>query len=260
MTLWKRRRACRARLQRREVPHHLVLKRDSIDFMNDELPAGVVDCVFTDPPYDGMNAHLSYGKARSANTSTYVWYQPLTNDRYPLFLQACKRALKDQAFFFCMLDNFSMLELGPQVGTVFDTKSILIWDKTSIGPGYYFRRQHELIIFATTGKRKMVSKGHADIIPVPRVRGKEKYPTEKPVALVRYCLEAALGAVGDHPTAVVMDPFGGSGSTAEAADELGHNSIYLDVADEALDRVKRRLSARGATVHEKLDSFLAAVQ
>lgn len=227
--------------------------------MDHQLPPGLVDCIFTDPPYDGMNSHLSYGSARSANTSSYVWYEPLTNDRYPLFLDACKRVLKDQSFFFCMLDNFSMLELGPSVGKVFDTKSILVWDKTSIGPGYYFRRQHELIIFATSGKRKMVSKGHADIIPVPRVRGKEKYPTEKPVDLVRYCIEGCLGSAEQHGAAVVMDPFGGSGSTAEAAESLGHNSIYCDVTDDALARAETRLIARGAVIHRDIQSFTAAV-
>lgn len=100
----------------------------------------------------------------------------------------------------------------------------------------------------------MVSKGHADIIKAQRVRGKDKYPTEKPVALVKHCLEACLG-----PGGIVLDPFGGSGSTSMASEELGLHSVYIDVADEALDRASTRIEEAGGTVYKRIDPWLRAV-
>ena len=237
---------------------HLVLKRDAIDFLHTEMPEGIADCFFTDPPYDGLNAHLSYGNARSANTTSYVWYKPLTNERFPELPRAAHRVLRDGGFFFCMFDNYSLLELGPLVGDLFRIRNIIVWDKQSIGPGYYFRRQHEMIVFATKGSARLADPSQGDIVGAKRVRGKEKYPTEKPTELIRSCLLAALG---EGTGKIVVDPFGGSGATSVAAEELGHNSVYVDVESDALDRVQRRLrDMPGATVYTDLESWLEAVE
>lgn len=240
---------------------HLLLRGDSVKLLA-SLPAGLADCIFTDPPYDGMNSHLSYGSARSANTSSYVWYEPLSAERFPVFVEACDHVSAEQSFMFCMFDNYSLLELGPQLDQKhrpkkegFRIKSIVVWDKESIGPGYYFRRQHEMVVFATKGNRKMVSKGHADVARARRVRGKAKYPTEKPVALIVHCLEAALGC---DSGAVVLDPFGGSGSTAEAAARIGADSIHIDISDVAHERCRTRLLGVGARVHTDLAAWQAA--
>jgi len=51
---------------------------------------------------------------------------------------------------------------------------------------------------------------------------KRVHPTQKPVALMRWCLERS------NPTGVVLDPFMGSGSTLVAAKQLGVPAIGIE--------------------------------
>lgn len=64
------------------------------------------------------------------------------------------------------------------------------------------------------------------------------YPTQKPVALLErlirlYCPE------GGH----VLDPFGGCGTTADAAERLGRSWTICDISIHAIDVIDRRMDA-----------------
>jgi site-specific DNA-methyltransferase (adenine-specific) len=61
------------------------------------------------------------------------------------------------------------------------------------------------------------------------------YPNQKPVKLIKRAIEASSN-VGD----VVLDPFGGSGSTAVAAHELGRQFITIDKNIEAIEVMQKR--------------------
>jgi DNA modification methylase len=67
--------------------------------------------------------------------------------------------------------------------------------------------------------------------------GKRSHPTEKPVALLRY-LVALLSAPGD----VILDPFGGSGSTGVAGAQLGRQVVVVERDDEFYLKLVSRLS------------------
>jgi site-specific DNA-methyltransferase (adenine-specific) len=81
------------------------------------------------------------------------------------------------------------------------------------------------------------SAGREDIGPGrPRV-----HPTQKPVALMRWCIGQARVPAGG----LILDPWMGSGSTLVAAQQLGHDCIgieaerrYFDVACERLARLQ----------------------
>lgn len=60
-------------------------------------------------------------------------------------------------------------------------------------------------------------------------------PTAKPVELVRRCLENSSG-VGE----VVLDPFGGSGSTLIAAEQLDRRCFLLELEPRYADVAIRR--------------------
>jgi site-specific DNA-methyltransferase (adenine-specific) len=67
------------------------------------------------------------------------------------------------------------------------------------------------------------------------------YPTDVPAWFIRsHC----------PPGGIVLDPFGGSGTTAEAAEQLGRNSILCDIrpGKGALDTARRRLERPHAIV------------
>jgi site-specific DNA-methyltransferase (adenine-specific) len=68
--------------------------------------------------------------------------------------------------------------------------------------------------------------------------GKEKngYPTQKPLGLLRRMIHASTRE-GD----LVVDPFAGSGTTGEAAAELGRRFLLIDSHPEAISVMKNRL-------------------
>jgi site-specific DNA-methyltransferase (adenine-specific) len=68
--------------------------------------------------------------------------------------------------------------------------------------------------------------------------GKEKtgYATQKPLGILRRIIQAS-----SNPGDWVLDPFGGSGSTAHAAAELGRKFLVMDSHPPALQIMKDRL-------------------
>jgi DNA modification methylase len=62
------------------------------------------------------------------------------------------------------------------------------------------------------------------------------HPTQKPLALMRWCLSFAPEAV------TVVDPFMGSGSSLVAAKDLGKRSIGIEQDERTCERAARRCS------------------
>ena len=63
------------------------------------------------------------------------------------------------------------------------------------------------------------------------------HPTVKPIALMRYLVKMITPKGG-----IVLDPFGGSGTTAHAAIEEGRRYISFDLRQNQCELTRRRLS------------------
>lgn len=77
-----------------------------------------------------------------------------------------------------------------------------------------------------------------DVAPLRHVAVSERtgFPTQKPRALLERIIECAT-----EPGALVVDGFGGSGTTAEAAHATGRRSITCDVGPVAIATARARL-------------------
>ena len=62
------------------------------------------------------------------------------------------------------------------------------------------------------------------------------YPTQKPVALMERVIEAST-----NPGGIVLDPFGGCGTAAHAAQKTGRQWTAIDITYLAINLIKRRL-------------------
>lgn len=68
-------------------------------------------------------------------------------------------------------------------------------------------------------------------------RGQHYHPTQKPTAIMRWCIEMA----GGDPNAVILDPFMGSGTTLRAAKDLGRRAIGIEVEERYCEIAAKRL-------------------
>jgi site-specific DNA-methyltransferase (adenine-specific) len=213
---------------------YVIQLSDCIAYLK-SLPSESVNCVITDPAYSGMNQHLKLGRGRIVGNyqgdANEKWFAEFADDPdgYREFLKECFRVMKPSSHIYIMFDSYSLLTLGPVVREVFDVKNLIVWDKVNIGMGHYFRRQHETILFASKGKKKISRRDLSDVWSVKRLY-RAQYPTQKPVEVFAKML---LGSV--EPGMVVCDPFVGSGSSAIAALAAGCVFWGSDVSERAVE-------------------------
>lgn len=78
-----------------------------------------------------------------------------------------------------------------------------------------------------------------NIVDIKKPRGKESikgHQTQKPVALMRWLIELAT-----QPGEIVLDCFGGTGTTGEAALQAGRNVVLIEREDEYISIIEERL-------------------
>ena len=120
-------------------------------------------------------------------------------------------------------------------------RGVVVWIKSSARPAAdRFSAASEFIITATKGRHPYT---HADATytagwikaasPKDRV-----HITQKPVAVMRHLMRPL------KPDSLILDPFAGSGTTLEAAKELGHRCIGIDVSTEWADYAEQRTAQR----------------
>ncbi len=223
------------------VPTFQLAQEDAVQWL-----AGLGDrsasLLITDPPYESLEKHRAIGtttRLKVSKASSNPWFQVFPNHRFEELFAEAYRVLDKHAHFYLFCDPETAFIAKPIAESAgFKFWKPLIWDKRAIGMGYHYRARYEFILFFEKGKRRLVDLGVPDILEVKRIRG--GYPTEKPVALSEV-LVGQSSASGD----IVVDPFMGSGSSGVAALRQGRRFLGNDIATEAVDLARRRLSDAG---------------
>ena len=158
-------------------------------------------------------AHLAF-KLLAPNTHAYFWFDIKAHAKVLKILQ-------DAGF---TVDPIPLLWVKPGPGQVNHPDSR--W-----GSGY------EACFFCRKGNRALLKQGQSNILsydPVPPA--KKIHPTEKPTALLRQLIETSTA-----PSETVVDLFGGSGSTAEAAIQTGRNFLLCEKDPSYHEGILQRL-------------------
>lgn len=208
------------------------------------------DICFTDPPYNVPNAGHVTGRddvrefAMAAGEMSF--------DQFVQFLgNICKHIASfcsAGAVVYICIDWRHLQELrlaaDPQFG---EPRNLIVWVKTNAGMGTFYRSQHELILVCSvpggtnTNNFGLGGKGRyrTNVWRYPgcnsfghgRDRALAMHPTVKPVAMVADALMDC-----SNRSDIVLDPFGGSGTTMIAAERTGRRArlieldpIYCDV-------------------------------
>ena len=208
------------------------------------MPTESVDCIATDPPWTALDKHRAVGT--TTRLTTRSWFETRDIDRE--LLAQMSRVLKKGRHMYIFHPALNedtiktMAKLSKwveEVGLTF--KKALVWDKQSMGMGYTYRYQHELVCFLAKGKaRKLNNLGISDVLPYKRVGKKNQvHDCQKPVELLNLLIKQSTDK-GE----LVADFFAGSGSTGEACKELGRSYVLVDISLEWVKHMKKTLRPR----------------
>ena len=252
------------------LPLNKILAGDCIEQML-ALPAGSVDLIFADPPY---NLQLKGDLHRPDNSrvdavddhwdqfSSFAAYDTFTRD----WLAAARRLLKPNGAIWVIGSYHNVFRLGAELQNQgYWILNDVVWRKSNPMPNFRGKRltnAHETLIWAGRDEASKYTfnyealKAMNDGVQmrsdwmIPLCTGHERlkdangdkaHPTQKPEGLLHRILIATT-----NPGDVVLDPFFGTGTTGAVAKMLGRDFIgiereeaYRIAAQDRIDRVRR---------------------
>jgi DNA modification methylase len=229
--------------------------RDSSAFRK-LLDGDIVDLIFTDPPYNVPIDGNVCGKGSIKHREFSFAAGEMTSREFTDFL-ACTlgnaaAVLRDGAIGFVCMDWRHMGELLDAGGQVFtELKNLIVWNKTNGGMGTFYRSKHELIFvfkqgtaehtnnfgLGETGRYRTNVWDYAGISSLGPARGEQLslHPTVKPVALIADAMRDC-----SKRGEIILDCFGGSGSTLIAADKTGRRARLIEYDEIYCDTIIKR--------------------
>jgi DNA modification methylase len=214
------------------------------------------DLVFTDPPYnvaiDGNVCGLGSVKHREFAFASGEMNQAQFTTFLAETLGNIARVMRDGAIAYVCMDWRHMGELlaaGEQCFT--ELKNLVVWNKTNGGMGAFYRSKHELVFvfkqgtaahtnsfgLGETGRYRTNVWDYAGISSIGASRSDElaMHPTVKPVALIADAIRDC-----SRRGEIVLDGFGGSGSTLIAAEKTGRSARLVEYDPVYCDTIIRR--------------------
>src|SRR3954447_10475853 len=219
-----------------------------------KLPAGSVDLVFADPPYNlQLQGDLKRPDDSHVDAVTDDWDKFASFAAYDDFtrawLLACRRVLKPAGTIWVIGSYHNIFRVGSLLQDLgFWILNDVIWRKTNPMPNFRGRRftnAHETLIWAAresgskgyTFNYESLKAGNDDVqmrsdwsFPlctgeerVKQQNGKKLHPTQKPEALLARVILASSRADD-----VVLDPFCGTGTTCAVAKRLGRRFLGIE--------------------------------
>lgn len=223
--------------------NHRLMCGDStnIDEVDKLMHVENADMIFTDPPY-GMR--YGGGRAGGKTDGTMKKFGVIKGDdkRGDCLIDLVRSALssayartkKGAAWYVCFTwRTYSEFEKSLHT----KPNACIVWDKKSIGLGTNkgYRPQHEFI-FYIDGEEWHGDKSQSDVWHITRGNtGGYAHPTQKPVELIEIALNNS-----SKPEDIILDVFGGSGSTLIAAEKLGRKARIMELDPKYCDVIVKR--------------------
>ena len=222
----------------------------------DELMNGQkADMVFTDPPYniasDSKNFAADVSKAMK-NLSESEWDKDFSIREA---LDNIYITLADNASVYVCTSHFLASEIWDWMKEWSDHYSYCVWSKPNPMPSLAKRHwtwNTELICYATRGKHtfNFPKEGHAlSTWTINKRNGDTGHPTEKPVEVPAMAIKHS-----SKTKDVILDLFGGSGSTLIACEQLDRKCFMCELDPHYCDVIIQRwenLTGRTAQLVEK---------
>ena len=225
------------------------------------------DIIITDPPYNvKIQGHVTKKKNHPEFAQASGEMKP---EDFINFLNTVTKNLKNfsksGSIHYLFMDWKHLFELQIATKDVYEKLlNICVWDKGKGGMGSFYRSQHEfcLVYQNGTGSHKnniqlgKNGRNRSNIWQYPGINSgtsqaktlSNLHPTVKPVSmLVDILLDAS--DFGD----IVLDTFGGSGSTLIAAQECGRKARLIEISPDYCDVIIHRWEKMTGKKHKIIE-------
>lgn len=245
-----------------QLGEHKLLCGDSLDadVVATLMGEDKAQMVFTDPPYNVSIKHISVAvkTGDSPHTSFAMAAGEMTKGEFTGFLRLTfanliKHSMNGSIHFVCMdWRHIEEMLLAGEQYTEF--KQLVVWNKTAAGMGSFYRSKHELIFVFKNGDIPHINNF--------RLGGEGRYRTNvwDYEGAVQFSTRnsATEGTMSMHPTvkpvkmvcdaildcsesnAIILDLFGGSGTTLIAAQITGRKARLMELSPNYCDVIVRR--------------------
>lgn len=193
------------------------------------------DLVWTDPPYN-----VDY----EGGTGMTIMNDKMDDNK---FLEFLTKAFTCMAFhskpgggFYIAHADSEGFNFRSAVKTAgWDLKQCLVWVKSALVMGRQdYQWRHEPILYGWkpgAAHHWYSDRSQTTVLEFPKPSRNELHPTMKPLELVEYCLQNS-----SVPGAIILDPFGGSGTTLIAAERLKRSARILELDPRYADVIVAR--------------------
>ena len=214
------------------------------------------ELMFTDPPYNVPIMGHVCGLGRTRHREFAMAGGEMTPTQFTGFLTSTlgnsAAYCANGAIAYVCMDWRHIAELSEAGRTVFnELKNVCVWNKTNGGMGTFYRSKHEFVFVFKVGDAPHLNtfglgdtgRYRTNVWDYPGVNSPhvgraselEMHPTVKPVALVK---DAILDC--SRRGAIVLDMFGGSGTTLIAAERTGRTARLIEFDPHYCDVIVRR--------------------
>lgn len=202
--------------------------------------------ILTDPPYgvgyvESKQEFLgTRHKGSNGREFTVIKGDGIEEDYYDFskkWLEAVRPYLKEKNAFYIFNGDTKLREfLNAIHDTGFTKSALLVWLKNHLVIGRKdYHPQHELILYGWYGTHDYFGNKDKTALFYPKPNKSKLHPTMKPPALLRRLIYHST-----KPGDIVLDLFGGSGSTLIACEQLGRKCLMLEYeksyCETAVDR------------------------
>jgi len=221
-------------------PHRLLCGDATVAASYEALLQGEpVDMVFTDPPYNVNYANSAKDKLRGKDRA--ILNDNLGDGFYDFLLAALTQMVAHCRGGIYVAMSSSELDVLQAAFRAAGGKwsTFIIWAKNTFTLGRAdYQRQYEPILYGwPEGAQRhwCGDRDQGDVWQIKKPQKNDLHPTMKPVELVERALRNS-----SRPGNVVLDPFGGSGTTLIAAEKSGRVSRLIELDPKYVDVIVRR--------------------
>lgn len=244
---------------------HVIFHGDAIEVLRTEVPDASVDLVFADPPYNIGKCFAGVPDRWPSDEAYAEWCYE--------WLDLCIAKLKPTGSLYVMSSTQAIPYLDLWLRKRMSVLARIVWhyDSSGVQAKRYFGSLYEPILFAvkdagaytfnaeaiavqakTGAVRKLIDyrksvpsqyntrKVPGNVWYFPRVRFRmaeyEEHPTQKPESLLERVILAS-----SNPGDLVLDPFGGTFTTAAVAKRTNRSSVSIERSEEFVKIGLRRL-------------------